>query len=346
MRRTLCALLLAAGNALAQAQVPCGWEDKACAQRAIPDHPVRGIAYWAPALRQPLAARIGPAPREVLQYLELDNISNGIANRPRPARLDATFLEEVRHALAGLPAKVTVPLKDRLAGIHFLEDFGGTGFFDEVRDAEDRAVAGFVVLDPSALQRTANEWATWKERSPFAPGGPVTLQAVIREPAEDTRRHAIQYILLHELGHMMAIGADVHPSWRLQPAQVRSTRRYAFFRLSWRHAPDRKTYATRFDDAFPQRKDVVYYFGPKLAAAQMLGTYEALERTSFVTLYGATNPYDDFAEAFASYVHVVLMGKPWEIRLLREGAPVKTYRTCWDEPRCAEKRRILEALLR
>jgi hypothetical protein len=346
MRRTLLlAGCLLAFDAAAQ-ELRCRWDDKACAQRAIPDHPVRGLAYWAPALRRPLAGRIGPAPREVLEYLELDNISNGIANRPRTPSLPADFLRDVEDALAGLPERVRRPLAARLGGIHFIEDFGGTGFFDEVRDAQDRAIAGFVVLDPSALRRTANEWATWKERSPFAPGAAATLQAVIREPAEDTRRNAIQYILLHELGHMVAIGADVHPSWRLQPAQVRSTRRFAFFNLSWRHAADRKSYATVFDDAFPQRKDVVYYFGPKLGAAQMLATYDALERTDFVTLYGATNPFDDFAEAFASYVHVVLMGKPWEIRIEQDGRPVKTYRACWDEARCAAKRRILESLLK
>jgi molybdopterin-binding protein len=63
---------------------------------------------------------------------------------------------------------------------------------------------------------------------------------------------------------------------------------------------------------------VVYYFGAKLPAGQMVATYESLERTNFVTLYAATHPADDFAEAFASYVHGVLMGRPWEISIARE----------------------------
>ena len=58
-----------------------------------------------------------------------------------------------------------------------------------------------------------------------------------------------------------------------------------------------------------------------------------------------THPGDDFAEAFANYVHVVMMGKPFEIAISEGGRPVKTYRPCWEEPRCAAKRRVIEELL-
>jgi hypothetical protein len=307
-------------------------------------HPVRTMAYWKPALARPLAERVGAAPPELVEYLALDNAREGLPNRPRAPALADDFLRDVRAALAALPAAVIAPLEGRLAGIYFIEDLGGTGFFDEIDDA-GRAVAGFTVLDPAVLQRTANAWATWKESTPFQPGSGATLRATIQDAKGDTRANAIQYILLHELGHMLSIGAGVHPSWRTAAKDV-ALERYPFARLSWRHSSDRARFVSAFDAAFPQRKDVVYYFGAKLPAAQMLATYDALERTDFVTLYGATNPFDDFAEAFASYVHVVLMGKPWEIRIEQDGRPVKTYRACWDEARCAAKRRILESLLK
>jgi hypothetical protein len=51
-----------------------------------------------------------------------------------------------------------------------------------------------------------------------------------------------------------------------------------------------------------------------------------------------TNPRDDFAEAFASYVHTVLMKKPFEIRIYRDGKVAKVYEACWTEQRCAEKK--------
>jgi hypothetical protein len=83
----------------------------------------------------------------------------------------------------------------------------------------------------------------------------------------------------------------------------------------------------------------------RLDASQMLDVYGALEHTSFATLYAATNPFDDFAEAFASYVHSELMGKPWEIRIHRDADPVRSYRLCWGQPRCQERQAILKEML-
>ncbi|MDQ3025463.1 MAG: hypothetical protein M3R58_03020 [Pseudomonadota bacterium] len=77
----------------------------------------------------------------------------------------------------------------------------------------------------------------------------------------------------------------------------------------------------------------------------MPSIYEAVQRTSFSTLYAATHPADDFAEAFANYVHVILMKKPFDIRIERDGVPVKNFGACWDEPRCRSKKAFLDRLL-
>jgi hypothetical protein len=77
----------------------------------------------------------------------------------------------------------------------------------------------------------------------------------------------------------------------------------------------------------------------------MLDAYERLERTNFPTLYAATHPADDFAESLASFVHTVMLKKPFEIRIYRDGEIAKRYGGCWTEERCAGKRRILEELL-
>ena len=82
-----------------------------------------------------------------------------------------------------------------------------------------------------------------------------------------------------------------------------------------------------------------------IQAAMRQATYEILERTNFATLYAVTRPGDDFAEAFASYVHTVLMQRPFAIRIYRGGRLVKAYGPCWTEPRCAEKRKIIENFL-
>ncbi len=343
------ALLCIASAPVARAESVGGCEitDRACLMRASRAHPAKTVAFWRETLARPVAERLGPAPQGLVDFLWLDNAFQGFPERPRPSRLDAAFLADVRGAIADLPPAVARVFGGNFAGVWFVDDLGGTGYTDMILDPAGRPVGGFVVLDAKVLGRfTANEWATWKENTPFKPRTGWSLKATIEAPGADDRRGAIRYILLHELGHVLAIGRDVHPSWQLAPREVPAGTKYPFFDLSWTvdRAADR--YASRWDAAFPQRTSVRYYLGAKLDASHMPAVYASLAGTNFPTLYAATSPGDDFAESFASYVHTVMLRRPWEIAIRQGDRTVATWRPGWDTPRMAEKRRLLEALLR
>ncbi len=340
----LCVALLACAAHSQPAGSPCATGDRACARKVLERHPAKQAGFWKAALAKPVEERIGPAPAELIEILTLDNVVHGYPNQPRAPRLTPEFLAEVRRAFTDLPEVVKRAVAPKLAGIYFVDDIGGTGFTDEIGGAKGNPTLGFVVLDPSVLMpHTANGWASWKDGTPFRPAPGWKLSARIEDAGNDTRANAIQYILLHELGHILAIGAGVHPSWTVSPQDVGSTRRYPYFEESWRIAGDR--YSTVFDDEFKAREQVAFYFGAKLDAESMPSIYEVLERTNFATLYAVTHPADDFAEAFANYVHVVLMKKPFEIRIERDGVTRKTYGPCWDELRCRSKRAYFDRLL-
>ena len=350
MIRGLAVLLLAwAVPVLAQPSpaAPCAVTDKPCLMKAMKAHPVRTPAFWKPYLARPIAERLGPAPGALVEFLRLDNHLNGFSENPHPSRLADDFLADVRGAIADLPPAVRRAFDDRFAGVWFVDDLGGTGYTDMFLDAGGKPVGGFIVLDAAVLGKfTANAWATWKENTPFKPAEGWKLEARIEEAAGDNRRGAIRYILLHELGHVLSINRDVHPRWDRPPNEVPEGARFPFFDLSW--AIDRKQdrYVSKFDGDFPQRSAVVYYRQAQLGATDMVPVYERLARTNFPTLYAATSPGDDFAESFVSYVHTVLMKRPWEVTIRRDGKVAMTYRTCWKEARCAAKRKILEDLLR
>jgi hypothetical protein len=350
MIRALAAIFLAcAAPAWAQPapKLPCAAGDRPCLLAAMRAHPARSAAFWKPSLSRPVAERLGPAPAELVEFLHLDNAANGFPEKPRASRLSAGFMADVRGAIADLPPAVRRAFDETFAGVWFVDDLGGTGYTDMYVDGAGRPAGGFVVLDAAVLGKfTANAWATWKENTPFRPGAGWTLEARIEEKAHDDRRGAIRYILLHELGHVLSINRGVHPRWDMPPGEVPASARFPFFELSWTIDRAEGRYASRFDADFPARRSVAYYVGAKLDAADMAPAYDALQRTNFPTLYAATSPGDDFAESFVSYVHTVLMKRPWEIILRQEGRAAKVYRTCWDEPRCAAKRRILEGLLR
>jgi len=333
-----------AENAMAQQPPPCDMKDSACMHRVLAAHPARKLSTLKDILGRPLVERVEAAPPPLVEYLNWDNAAQGFAERPRATRAPQAFIDEVKAAMADLPQEVNLLFVDRLAGVFLVDELGGTGYTDTVIDDAGRDVAGYIVLDAGVLQRlTANEWATWKESSPFQPDPQWQIEARIERPAQDTRRNAIQYILLHELGHVLSIGNGVHPPWTVPPKDAGAPEDFSFSKLAWRL--DGERYASLFDSQFTLRKDVVYYFGAKLPAARMDDTYAQLAQTNFPSLYAATRPGDDFAEAFASYVHVVLMKRPWEITIRRGGEPVRIFNACWDEPRCADKRKVLEEVL-
>jgi hypothetical protein len=341
-------LLLVAGAPAAQAPValPCGEKDVPCLRRAIRADPVRRLGFWQAGFARPVAERIGTAPPELVRYITMDNIVQGFPERPRVPRLDASFLADAKAALAEIPAPVLRLFERRLVGIYFVDDLGGTGYTDFLVDEAGKPVAGVVVLDSAVLgKHTANQWATWKENTPFKPDGRHRLDARIQDAGNDNRKNAIAYILLHELAHVLAINSNIHPLWDLDPKDVPVAASFPFFDLSWRNERFRNSYFSLFDLTLPQREQVAYYLGAKLGAADMLDVYARLEQTNFPTLYAVTRPGDDFAESFASYVHTVLQGRPWAITLTQDGKTVKTFKTCWEAARCAEKRRLLEGIL-
>lgn len=325
----------------------CPPGDRACMFRALDRDPVRRLSAWHGHFARPLLERVEPAPPALVRYLNLDNIANGYPERPRSANVDARFIADVQAALADLPRDVLLKFPPRLAGIFLVDSLGGTGYTDFIVDDAGQPAGGFVVLDAGVLGRhTANAWASWKEGTPFRPDPDWTIEAKIEHAGQDTRRSAIRYILLHELGHVLSIGGTVHPVWNVRPREVKDPEAYAFFWQSWRIDADRDAYVSIHDAAFRQRRNVAYYFGAKLDAIDMAPTYALLAKTNFPTLYAATAPGDDFAESFASYVHTVLMGRPWEIAIKRKGEVAYTFGLCWAEERCAEKRKLLEAILK
>ena len=344
---TIFAGLLVARTATAQAALPlpCNSGDRQCAFQAVSKHVARNSAFWKDALSEPPAKRIGRASPELIQMMALDNISQGVDEKPRAVDLDDKFALDVQNAFETLPAQMKALLSSKLAGIYFLAGLGGTGFTNAVYNDNGKPVAGFIVLDAEVLSRqVANSWATWKENTPFKPDPKFHLEAELEAAGQNTRQAAIQYIMLHELGHVVSIGENFHPPWALPPQFVPSLASYPFTSLSWRLSDDRNKYVTLFDNNFKQRTNVVYYFGAQLDAEEMVPSYSMLESTNFPTLYAATRPGDDFAESFVSYVHTVLMKRPFSIRIYVKNKIAKTFEACWDQARCREKRKILDQL--
>lgn len=300
---------------------------------------------WLAARALPLADRIAPAGVEAVSYVAQFNAAQGMPGRPESAAVPDDLAADVRAALAELPAAVQAKLATPLLGVHFARGLGSSGITDVVADAYGTILGSVTLLDvDTVMQRSANAWATWKENTPFAPAAGLRLDATVERPADDDRKQALQYLLLHEFGHVLTAGSGLLPDWWLAPNKFRPTDEYGFLRLSWQIAADGRIVPREHED-FPQRARLAYYSDAQLPGTALPEAYAALARTGFVTLYAATNAYDDFAESFATYVHVVLQGKPFEIRLLRDGEVVCRNDAFWSSARAAAKRQLLADFL-
>lgn len=301
--------------------------------------------YWEAMAGRPLLERFGPAPAQVTDYVCLVNEAMGYAERPVAIDVPPDFLADVRGAVALMPEVVKAMLARELLGVVFARGLGSSAITDIVVRPDGSVLGAVVALDYDAFaERSANGWATWKENTPFIARAGMTLQARIAAPEQDDRLHALQYLLLHEFGHVLTFGKNMIPDWWIDPQTMLDTEAYNFLALGWRVDEDKRIVPLALND-FPLRGQVSYYSGARLDGALMADAYAALQESNFATLYAATNVYEDFAESFVTYVHTVLMGQPLEIVIRRDGDVLMRPPAYWGSARSAAKQDFMRAFL-
>ncbi len=315
------------------------WRSARAEREALDHHPARQRVTWTEALARPLEGRVGPAPAPVLDYLARDNALEGYAARPAAWTPSAEERGAVERALRSLPPRVVELVEPRLVGVFFVEGLGTSGYTETVNEHPDGEEAAFIVFDRLVLSRTANAWATWKEASPFRPG-PHRVALTIAPAGADDLESAFRFILLHELGHVVGATGRHHPSWR----DVPRAGPFPFQDVSW--AAQGTGFAPKVPLCAGAPRLRYYAQGDAVAPNDLLPReWSEISTSSFPTLYASINPFDDFADSFASYVHVVLLGQPWRAEVFTGGERVASYGNGITEERCRTKRELLRALL-
>lgn len=300
------------------------------------------VTTWTSSFERPLRDKLSAAPGYLIDYIRADNKLQGYVNEPRAAELTPELVAAFQTAIDELPPEVARVANTKLAGIFPVHDLGGIGVTEPLYNADGGKRAAIIAFDVDLVRsRGANALFTWKENEPYEKDpASIVISATIEPATSDDFVHGLQFILLHELGHVLAVN---HP-YVAATEDWRSFSSSRFTATTWQ-AGDALPKSI-FDSEFGARRHIRYY-GPeslRLRRARVFEVYEAITKTSFVSPYAATNPEDDFAEAFASYVHVVLMKKPYELWASRE-AQAAAIRPCWDEKRCAQKRGLIETML-
>ena len=311
----------------------------------IQSHPTRSIKYW-PNPTVEVANRVFPASEDLIKLSILSNAFYGDEVRASAidpqSELSKRTLRETESALRNLPDPLKPTLNEHLQGVYLLRNLGSTAMTYGIYDDSGAYQKSIILLDVDALNHKANSWSSWKESTVFEDGA-YTLSSVIEDSLNNTTEQAIQYILLHEIGHLFASAHSILPD----PGHEFGNKEqdFPFVNLSWKFDDAQKRLTSDEKGSQSELQNVAYYSKSRRKPNKsMLDTYVQLQKSSFLSLYGSTNVHDDFAEAFAVYVHKELMKKPWKIDITREGESILTFVSCTNYL-CLEKTRFICGLL-
>lgn len=313
--------------------------DKESLLKELRQHNARSASTWSEFTGKGFKDRILPAPDIIIDYLRKDNQLQGYQEWPKKPEIDPEFLADIVNASAELPEVVRDHMNEHVVALFLVEELRGTAYGESLRDFNNNKL-GFIVLDVGSLNRKANEWISWRANSPFAMKGIYIIEAEIEKKTNNYRKAAIQYILLHEVGHLVGLAKGEHPNWFTGG----HPQKWPFTKLSWITIERGLKGKSRYDEIFTNRNKLKFHAfqNASLTSEDIGETYDQLLKTDFVSLYASTNMYDDFAESYAMYVHVVLQNRPFKIKIIKEGITVKVITNPILEKRCYNKKRYLD----
>lgn len=306
---------------------------------------VRRASFWGDAWKDlPLAQRVGLLPAEAVASLREDLEFYGGVSKVAPAHAAAYVVDDLRQAMAGLPESVKRLVRDRLIGVFLVDNLSteGTGEHNlglalEIMGLWRQHVGTIVLIDRDGTDMSANRAMATMEYVPTGEYRGISVQSRLARRNNDDRRMTMQYVLLHELGHVIDYDRGITPD---SFNYGERTRDCGFTCLSWVR-PDRHRFSPRIGEAM-RRAETASLDAYVKALPE---TFRLLSASNFPSLYATSMPAEDFAESFAQYVHSVVLGHPWELTLRDQGTIRERLGSCFLERRCPGKKSYFDRLL-
>lgn len=253
-----------------------------------------------------------PLDSKRLDSLIAINTIDGISDVPAPTKDLSPWKLELDQIYKTLPQEVNALTDTLVYGIYFVTNLGSTGLTGIVRDESGKPIGGIIYLDSDLLNEGGNDWASKKESTAFLPSKEHSINIHLDDT--NSKETAIRFIILHELGHIVSIVKGHAPDFS---ETQRDFRNFPLFEGIWWS----ETYSPYEATFFPERNKIKFYQKTPTIALFPEGKflYKKLTNTQFVSLYAATNADDTYAEAFAQYVHVFLLGREYKVILTSKG---------------------------
>ncbi|MFH1537561.1 MAG: hypothetical protein ABIH66_01290 [bacterium] len=275
------------------------------------EHPAKKVESYNFSPDVPLEDRVVAVPGHVMDFMLIFDKDYIAEDAPYRAYTPTeSELEEVKAAIRRLPKEMKEKISPYLLGIYFIENLLGSGFAEFVPDEEGKDHY-FMLFNPKVLKMDASEWITDKERSCFIEEPGYELEIDIGEGLS-----GFYYIFSHEISHVYDYIAKVTPGeGKLESEKDREN--YPFIGGVWDEfgkPKDKYTFNGMGDITFYGMND-----GPKIKISEAPALYDRLQQSPFVTLYGAVNWMEDFAEYMAAHMNIRLYERPWKLTVSKDG---------------------------
>jgi len=123
----------------------------------------------------------------------------GLSREQTARPVSAEFAAELADVIDGLPRPFARLFERRVCAVVLMHGAPMSGTLQVLASDPSR---GLIFLDVDALNRTANAWMEFKESTPFLLGEQRAIRGKLAEPADDSRRVLLEFVLVHELAHV------------------------------------------------------------------------------------------------------------------------------------------------
>lgn len=187
----------------------------------------------------------------------------------------------------------------------------GTAYAKGLTDPNGNFNGAIIGIRQSVLDEklSLSAWASWKEQLSFGgvknsyqltPGLPTVYTSTPNKQINDL----LYFVISHELGHVFDFA---HKLNKVENCSVtKDPDEYPvcdFVPGSWGAISWKNNQQPKDINDFPLRKSLCFYDCERPMSKNDINTlYSDLWKTTYISTYAATNPYDDFADSFAYYL--------------------------------------------
>jgi len=210
----------------------------------------------------------------------------------------------------------------------FIErEFFGTAYAGLIKRGGEKQEGAMIGIRQSVLDENLalGAWASWKEQLSF--GGPTDAYKprpdlpIIQAKAHAKANDFLYFVIAHEFGHLFDFANDLNKTRNCRKDsgddETCEMTEDSWGGISWLTNKSPKP-----ENEFDLRSSLCFYWcnGLPLPATAVPAVYEGLNKTSFISLYATTQPWDDFADTLAYDLSFRKIGLRYKIETVPGGA--------------------------